>query len=401
MNELKADVYKQDTLAGHFFRTPHTTEFRYSADYLDSHHAPVATTLPLTDEPFVYQAGALPPFFTGLLPEGRRLTSLRNVLKVSKDDELSLLLAVGADTVGDVRVLPPGVVPDNEYAEPITELDPTQLASISFADFFSAQGLLDYAALPGVQDKVSGKMLTIPLRHNHNFYLLKLTPPEYPLLVENEHFFLEYARRISFRNGVVSSHLVRDITGRSGLLIQRFDRGIDGNGHLARYAVEDACQLLNLYPADKYEVTALRLAQAVVEKTSQPILVAQELVRQFAFAWLTGNGDLHAKNISIIESSGKFRLAPVYDIPSTAPYGDQSMALKLLGKERGLSAKTFLDFGQELGVRPAATALLLRKMLHETEELVEGATGLPFDSARRKQLVKILKNRRLSLSAGL
>lgn len=162
MNELKADVYKQDTLAGHFFRTPHTTEFRYSADYLDSHHAPVATTLPLTDEPFVYQAGALPPFFTGLLPEGRRLTSLRNVLKVSKDDELSLLLAVGADTVGDVRILPPGAVPDHEYAGPITEFDPTQLASISFADFFSAQGLLDYAALPGVQDKVSGKMLTIP-----------------------------------------------------------------------------------------------------------------------------------------------------------------------------------------------------------------------------------------------
>lgn len=52
-------------------------------------------------------------------------------------------------------------------------------------------------------------------------------------------------------------------------------------------------------------------------------------------------------------------------------------------------------------MRPAATALLLRKMLHETERLVEGATGLPFDSARRKQLVKILKNRRLSLPAGL
>lgn len=41
---------------------------------------------------------------------------------------VAYLLAVGADTVGDVRVLPPGVVPDNEYAEPITEFDPTQLA---------------------------------------------------------------------------------------------------------------------------------------------------------------------------------------------------------------------------------------------------------------------------------
>lgn len=72
--------------------------------------------------------------------------------------------------MGDVRVLPPGSVPNNEYLQPITEFNPTQLSSISFADFFSAQGLVDYATLPGVQEKVSGKMLTIPLRHHHNFY---------------------------------------------------------------------------------------------------------------------------------------------------------------------------------------------------------------------------------------
>jgi len=37
-------------------------------------------------------AGALPSYFSGLLPEGRRLGALRRAVKTSADDELSLLL---------------------------------------------------------------------------------------------------------------------------------------------------------------------------------------------------------------------------------------------------------------------------------------------------------------------
>ncbi len=55
-----------------------------------------------------HAAGALPPFFSGLLPAGRRLTALRSAVKTSADDELTLLLAVGADTIGDVQILPHG-----------------------------------------------------------------------------------------------------------------------------------------------------------------------------------------------------------------------------------------------------------------------------------------------------
>ena len=43
-----------------------------------------------------------------LLPEGRRLGALRRAVKTSADDELSLLLAVGADAIGDVQVVPSG-----------------------------------------------------------------------------------------------------------------------------------------------------------------------------------------------------------------------------------------------------------------------------------------------------
>ncbi|WP_414819923.1 HipA domain-containing protein [Serinicoccus sp. CNJ-927] len=38
-------------------------------------------------------------------------------------------------------------------------------------------------------------------------------------------------------------------------------------------------------------------------------------------AWATGNGDLHAKNLSVLQRDGEWRVAPVYDVPSTVPYG--------------------------------------------------------------------------------
>lgn len=400
MSQPLADIYKQDQLAGHFYRTQHTTEFRYAASYLSESNPPLASTLPLSEAPLRYQAGALPPFFTGLLPEGRRLTALRSSLKVSRDDELSLLLAVGADTVGDVRVIKHGGdLPPDEGLE-AREVNPANFKSISFKELLSDQVYRDPAALPGVQEKVSGKMLTFPLRQGNDLYLLKLTPPEYPLLVENEAFFLKRAERLKGRNGVVESQLVYDCDGVSGLLVKRFDRGISPDGKIVRYAVEDACQLLNLYPADKYNVSALEVSRAVTGLVQQPVLVAQELLRQFLYAWLSGNGDLHAKNLSVITTGGKTRLSPVYDVPSTAPYGDQSMALKILGKERGLSARLFIEFGEQLGVRAPATTRIIRNTLADTEDLVEQAAELPFDSSRRKALVKVLKNRRLSLMQG-
>lgn len=52
--------------------------------------------------------GAVPAFFAGLLPEGVRLGVVISSTKTSADDHLTLLLAIGADTVGNVGVVPSG-----------------------------------------------------------------------------------------------------------------------------------------------------------------------------------------------------------------------------------------------------------------------------------------------------
>lgn len=100
-----AHVVKAGTPAATLTRADGEVEFSYLPEYLESGARAVATTLPLTEQPVRTSAGAVPAFFSGLLPEGRRLTALRRSVKTSADDELSLLVAIGSDPVGDVQVL--------------------------------------------------------------------------------------------------------------------------------------------------------------------------------------------------------------------------------------------------------------------------------------------------------
>ncbi|MEU4433473.1 HipA N-terminal domain-containing protein [Nocardia rhamnosiphila] len=58
-----------------------TLEFRYLPEYLTASDRPIATTLPLTDEPIRTFGGSLPAYFAGLLPEGHRLSVLRRAVK--------------------------------------------------------------------------------------------------------------------------------------------------------------------------------------------------------------------------------------------------------------------------------------------------------------------------------
>jgi len=100
-----ADVYKDDQLAGYLTRTRGGVSFSYAQEYIAGSNDAVASTLPVREAPYTTGAGAVPAFFAGLLPEGARLLAVIAAVKTSPDDELSLLLAVGEDAVGNVRVV--------------------------------------------------------------------------------------------------------------------------------------------------------------------------------------------------------------------------------------------------------------------------------------------------------
>lgn len=343
-----ADVYKNGVPAGELARTGHGgVRFSYRADYLAGRYPAVAVSLPLSETAVEAPAGALPAFFAGLLPEGHRLTVLKNATKTSFDDELTLLLAVGSDVPGDVQVVPAGEPP----AEPAALADTSRPEEL---DFSFLANTVDLHGIPGVQRKTSASMLTTPLALRGHRYLLKLDPPEHPHLVENEAAHLNAAKALKI--AVAKSSVIADRNGLPGLLVERFDRYRTPDGAWHRLPLEDGTQVLGLPPASKYGVSAEQVAAALAGICKAPLIASRNLYLQFLFAWLTGNGDLHAKNLAVLGGAAGFIMAPVYDVPCTLLYGDETLALPVAGKTKNLKAKHWAEFAHTLGLPPRAAA---------------------------------------------
>jgi serine/threonine-protein kinase HipA len=201
------------------------------------------------------------------------------------------------------------------------------------------------------------------------------------------------------RRAVVGHRVVTDADGRTGLLVTRFDR-VSGAEPPQRLAVEDAGQLLGLWPADKYNVSMEGVALAVMSACAAPPVAALDVFGQVLFAWLTGNGDLHAKNISVLQSSdGTWRVAPAYDLPTTLPYGDNTAALPMQGRRDGFTRKHFLGFADAIGLPARAAARMLDDLLAATAGLDALLVGdaLPFDAGITAKLRRQLEYRRRQL----
>ncbi len=355
-----ADIYKKDRLAGRLERRNGQVAFRYDDAYLGSGGPPVARTLPVSTHPVVAPAGAVPPFFAGLLPEGARLTALVRRLKTSADDELSLLLAVGADTIGDVRVVPEGEAPGEPAAlAQVGSWDQEDFDVLFAASTAVAGARVELAAMPGVQIKVSAQVITFPAGEGR--FLLKLKSAEYPNLVRNEAFFLSVSRDAGLP--VPEFEVVRDRKDRPGLLVRRFDRAVR-DGRLIRLAQEDVCQLAGRYPADKYRFTAREAVMAVAAVSAYPLVDTRQVFALMALSYLIGNGDLHAKNLSVGEGAdGRLQLTPMYDVLSTLPYlpGDR-LALPIEGKDGNLTRRHLLGFAATVGLPERAAASRLDRV---------------------------------------
>jgi serine/threonine-protein kinase HipA len=119
--------------------------------------------------------------------------------------------------------------------------------------------------------------------------------------------------------------------------------------------------VLGRYPADKYALTTEQVLRGLASATDVPIVAARTYLRWVAFAYVTCNGDLHAKNLSVAEQPGGVVLpSPAYDLPSTYPYGDATMAMPVAGKDReNIGRDDFLKLAGVLGVSDRAAGKVI------------------------------------------
>lgn len=387
-------VFRKQERVGDIQRTPTGGRFRYDPAWLARMQPKdygIAVKMPPRPEPYqTSHIPSLPPFFVNLLPEGTLLGRLAKRSKTPPDDLVSILALLGEDTVGDIWMASNSV--------PRIRLD----ASVPFREAY--QRLLADPSLPtpsdaiaGVQPKMSADRITLPYTTATPGAFLKLTEDDrFPRAAENESFFMAMAAACGLPAAKVE--LVHDARGDSALLVHRFDRRKRGRT-IERLHQEDACQLLDLYPADKYQVTVEEIGRAISGEVAAWPAVALDLILQFAFGYLIGNHDQHAKNVSVLEiSAGVWGLSPIYDMLCTLVYGDQYLALKLNGTDEELARKDFLALAQAFGVREQALARRLDEMLVRAQPWLGRLGEIGFDPTLTERLEGALKERHAALS---
>jgi serine/threonine-protein kinase HipA len=407
----QAVVYKKGRAAATLTRHARSgVVFSYLPHYLSSGGPAIASTLPALDVPVSLGHGAVPAFFAGLLPEGERLAKLRWAVKTTITDEFSLLLAAGQNPVGDVRVVPAGDIP--EPVPPLLRVS-TTMESVRFADFAAVPGPVDPSALAGLQDKVTASY--VHDKDPSRAYILKFNDGSHARQVETEHLLLSKARRLSIP--VARARLVHDGAGQAALLVSRFDRSPSGP-----LAVEDGAQLLGLPPSRKYAIPTEAVAAAVVGLCSAQVLAARNVFLQFLFGWLTGNGNLHAKNISVVQHpGGEWFVAPAYDLQCTLaaeieqgfaagvpggivtdltdgdPSRDPGMALPIggsAGSRTALVRNDWLRFGRTLHLPERLAAKCIDKALAASALTT---AELPFERDVSAAVVRVLNIRRKAI----
>jgi serine/threonine-protein kinase HipA len=395
----RAEVYRAEQRIGFLQRTAHGAVFEFEKSELQAKGAGVSFLMPAERPRYEVSGVNLHPFFAGLLPEGLRLGALVRRIKTSEDDLFSLALAAGPDSVGDVALVVPGA--DPTAGGPSVDL--TKLDQVSFTDLFERclelpgdEGPAAEPSLPGIQDKISAAMVSFPVRGRKNTgaHILKLSPRDIPTLVDNEAFFMEMARACGLE--VPSVRLVHDRNDRKGLLVERFDRLPDFEARTwKKIHLEDACQFLNRYPADKYRLSCAAIAEGINELASAPQVELLRFLRLVAFSYLIGNGDLHARNVSLrVEpTAGRVELSPAYDLLTTLPYGDRSMALKLEGRDDGLKRAYFVSFGNRYGLRPAAVRGMLDRLCSKAESWVLELDHIGLPGRRTADLRRVMAQR--------
>jgi serine/threonine-protein kinase HipA len=187
---------------------------------------------------------------------------------------------------------------------------------------------------------------------------------------------MRLARAIGLRVATVET---RSVEGLDFLLVERYDRTnkrgeTGGDETLLRVHQEDFCQALGIVPERKYQAeggASLKdCVDLVRDVSSAPVLDLNSLLDAVILNFLIGNNDAHGKNFSLLYHEGQTRLAPIYDVLSTAYYPELSskMAMKIGGEydARKVRLINFELMAEEAGLaRP-----MVRRRVIELSEVV-------------------------------
>jgi len=331
----------------------------------------VSATMPVRLASWDVRFG-LAPIFEMNLPEGvlRERLRLAFAKATGTFDDFDLLGIVGRSQVGRIRCT--GQKETLHEDVPFQSVDEI-LARRRGSDLLRhlIERFASFSGISGVQPKVlirdekafvaHHKDARLSQSHRGATHIVKFWEPnEYPQLAANEYFCLKVAEKCGLE--VPPFRLAEDA---GALVVDRFDLRLDGTYR----GFEDFC-VLNARRTDQkysgsYETSIVKRFQ---QFANSPHVHAdlEKLFTLIALNCVLRNGDAHLKNFGMVydDVRGEARLAPVYDLVTTAVYlPKDSMALTINGSTRWPTAKELQRFGEaRAGGAPAHIRDILQRI---------------------------------------
>ena len=316
-----------------------THAFAYEESWLASPASrPLSLSMPLRAATIGYRDVVVESFFDNLLPDSREIRRrIQTRFQAASTRAFDLLAEIGRDCVGAVQLLPMDQSPiglDRIDGQLLSDADIARLLRATPAAPFLGQHDYDEfrISLAGAQEKTAllwheGSWHR-PLGATPTTHIFKLPmgqvgnmQADFSTSVENEWLC---AQIVAAYGLPVARCEMAAFEDQKALIVERFDRRLAQAGtHWLRLPQEDCCQALGVPPAIKYESEGGPGMKAILDL----LLGAQDAASdrltffkaQLVF-WLLCATDGHGKNFSLaIESQGRYRLTPLYDVLSVYP----------------------------------------------------------------------------------
>ncbi len=338
------------------------TGFTYAQSWREASGArAISVSLPLQAETFSRRQCR--PYFEGLLPEESQRIAVAAALGVSQENEFRLLEAIGGEVAGALSLWPEDVTPPEATWDSPAETLSDQ-AVVALLDRLPARPLLAgegglRLSLAGAQAKVpliaTSDGLALPRPGEPTTHILKPPIARFSGTTENEAFAMRLAQKVGLDVAEVE---IRTVSGRSFLLIKRYDRTADTDGQMRRLHQEDFCQAIGYTSAQKYAADGgpvFRDCFALLRRAAtRPALEVLKMMDAALFNLIIGNADAHGKNYSLLYQTDAVVMAPLYDLLSTVVYPDLSpnLAMKIARRPRleDLLPRDWARFAEETGL---------------------------------------------------
>jgi serine/threonine-protein kinase HipA len=262
---------------------------------------------------------------------------------VSEKNIHGLLEQIGVECAGAVVIIPQGQLPPDPAEaefEWLTEDELVQrLRDLPNHPLGIRPGRVRLS-LGGVQEKLvltrapSGRFAE-PLNGAPSTHIIKPAQAHYVEMVANEAFCLRVANCAGLS---VARAEVERFGDLDCLIVERFDRTYAAGNRIERLHQEDFCQALGVLPDSKYEdeggPSIGEVGDAIRRLSLEPARDVLSFARAVVLNYVVGNSDAHGKNFALLyDPVAEARLAPFYDLVSTAVYDvEQKLAMAIGGE---------------------------------------------------------------------